>query len=182
MLYSLKEQGHDIDGFGIGTNLVTCQAQPALGGVYKLVEVNGQPRIKVSQDPGKVTIPGKKEAYRLYDTQDRPILDLMVMHGQSAPVAGKKILCRSPFDEKKRCFVTPSRVEALHELIWDGRLLSALPTLSETRARCQQQLGNVREDHLRRLNPTPYKVSISSDLYTFMHDLWLAEAPVPELS
>ena len=44
------------------------------------------------------------------------------------------------------------------------------------------QLRDVREDHLRRLNPTPYKVSVTSDLYTFMHDLWLAEAPVPEFS
>jgi nicotinate phosphoribosyltransferase len=136
----------------------------------------------VSQDPGKVTIPGKKEAYRLFDSTDRPILDVMIMSGSSIPTAGKKILCRNPFDEKKRCFVTPSRVESLHELVWDGKLLAELPTLTQIRDRCQMQLMNLREDHLRRLNPTPYKVSISSDLYTFMHDLWLAEAPVPELS
>jgi hypothetical protein len=143
VLYSLKEQGHEIDGFGIGTNLVTCQAQPALGGgmldyvflsllpvvflmylvqkhnltacavkcivhrifsplvststircrrlsvcpaVFKLVEVKGQPRIKVSQEPAKVTIPGRKEAFRLYDSQDKPILDLLILSGSTPPV------------------------------------------------------------------------------------------------
>jgi nicotinate phosphoribosyltransferase len=54
ILHALNEQGHEIDVYGIGTNLVTCQAQPALGMVFKLVEMDGKPRIKLSQEITKV--------------------------------------------------------------------------------------------------------------------------------
>lgn len=57
-----------------------------------------------------------------------------------------------------------------------------MPTLDEIRQKVQSSLRSLRNDHKRSLNPTPYKVSISDGLYNFMHDLWLQNAPIGELS
>jgi hypothetical protein len=200
--------------------------------VYKLVQVNAQPRIKVSQDSVKVTIPGRKEAYRLFNSAGEAVLDLLIASGTTPPVPQKRILCRHPFDANKRVYVTPSRVQALHSCWFDGGLTKPFPSLREIRTKVQHQLSTFREDHLRRLNPTPYKLSVTSgssptaqpdqleraifslpslfprrvfcycissrvahcvclcvaatvclcvDLFTFMHDLWLAETPIAEI-
>lgn len=179
-LLSLNQQGHEIDAFGIGTNLVTCETQPALGCVYKLVEVNGQPRIKLSQDLTKVTIPGRKEAYRLIGVEGLALVDLLIQAGEEAPKPGERILCRHPFAEAKRAYVTPSEVIQLHQCIWDGQA-RRLPSLDEARAHLKEQLATMRQDHLRPLNPTPYKVSVSDKLYEFVHRLWMQEAPIAEV-
>lgn len=249
IIYSLNEQKHAIDSFGIGTNLVTCKSQPALGCVYKLVEINKTPRIKVSEDPGKVTVPCRKEAYRLFNAEGQPILDYMVMVGDSPPVPHKRILCRHPFDATKRAYVTPSRVELLHECgaaacararvraapgdaralgrcrgaVWDGQLCKPLPSLESVRQRVRDQM-QVRRPRTRSLRcaaaralarrssgpttsarstPRPTRcahrrrrrpcgcgvrvctlraqVSVSSDLYGFIHELWLKETPIREI-
>ena len=76
---------------------VTCKRQPALGCVYKLVEINGKPKIKLSQEVEKVTMPGKKIAYRLYSDDGLALIDLMQRPDEKAPEAGKRVLCRHPF-------------------------------------------------------------------------------------
>jgi len=185
-LWSLRQQGHEIDVFGVGTHLVTCKAQPALGGVYKLVEVNGRPRIKLSQDAVKTTLPGRKDAYRLYGEDDSPILDLLVLAGEDAPQAGQPVLCLDPFDGHKRVRVTPKTLEKLHQCFWDvsetfENVGEPLQSLFEQRNHAKQSLEQLREDHKRPLNPTPYKVSVSQKLYDYLQELWSAEAPIPEL-
>jgi nicotinate phosphoribosyltransferase len=209
VLHSLNDQGHDIDTFGIGTNLVTCQAQPALGMVYKLVEINGKPRIKLSQEITKVTIPGAKEAYRLIGAEGVPLLDLLVRVGESPPQPGRRLLCRHPFDERKRVYVTAAHVIPLLNVVWRGskadasdaaetdaarlvavaarahgeaHLRARAPSVEVLRQFVRDQMQLIRADHLRHLNPTPYKVSVTSELYHFIHDLWMREVPVPELS
>ena len=211
VLHALNDQSHCIDTFGIGTNLVTCQAQPALGMVYKLVEIKGEPRIKLSQDASKITIPGRKEAYRLIGAEGVPILDLVIRVGEMRPEARKRTLCRHPFEEKLRAYVTPSHVIPLLRLVWKGKrarldgyvegeedgaaaaaaaagaerphnMRVVFPPLAELRAFVAAQLALVREDHLRPLNPTPYKVSVSTELYHYIHEMWMKEIPVSELS
>ena len=93
ILFSLGQQGHEIDVFGIGTHLVTCRAQPALGCVYKLVAINGQPRIKLSDEAHKMTIPGRKDVYRLVGANRHPLIDLMTEAEKPAPTIGERILC-----------------------------------------------------------------------------------------
>lgn len=182
-IHSLNQQGHEIDSFGIGTHLVTCQKQPALGGVYKLVEVNQRPRIKLSEDVEKVTIPGRKIAYRLYGADGNALVDLMLQPNEPPPALNTRILCRHPFQESKRAYVCPAKMEQLHKLYWDnGQLVRSLPTLTELRSKALASLNSMRQDHKRALNPTPYKVSVSADLYRFLHDLWLENAPIGELS
>lgn len=182
-ILSLNEQGHKIDCFGIGTHLVTCQRQPALGCVYKLVEINGQARIKLSQDVEKVTMPGNKNAYRLYSADGHALIDLLQKNSENAPKVGQKVLCRHPFQESKRAYVIPSRVEPLFKVYWkEGRLTQPRATLEQTRDKVKRSLEMLRSDHKRNLNPTPYKVAVSDDLYSFIHDLWLQNAPIGELS
>ncbi|XP_043476450.1 nicotinate phosphoribosyltransferase isoform X5 [Leptopilina heterotoma] len=182
-IISLNEQNHKINSFGIGTHLVTCQRQPALGCVYKMVEINKLPRIKLSQEVDKVTMPGRKNAFRLYGADGHALVDLLQRYDEESPQVGQKVLCRHPFQESKRAYVTPTRVEVLHRLYWkDGKLCRPLPTLQETRERVQESLKTLRSDHKRNLNPTPYKVAVSDKLYHFIHDLWLQNAPIGQLS
>ncbi|GAY52367.1 hypothetical protein CUMW_141220 [Citrus unshiu] len=183
-LDALNKQGHEVDAFGIGTYLVTCYAQAALGCVFKLVEINKQPRIKLSEDVSKVSIPCKKRSYRLYGKEGYPLVDIMTGENEPPPKVGERILCRHPFNESKRAYVVPQKVEELLKCYWPGssdKRREDLPTLKDTRERCIKQLEQMRPDHMRRLNPTPYKVSVSAKLYDFIHFLWLNEAPVGEL-
>jgi nicotinate phosphoribosyltransferase len=184
VLHSLNKQGHAITMFGIGTNLVTCQNQPALGCVYKLVEIDDEPRIKLSNDLEKVLIPGQKVAYRLFGEAGWPLLDYMAgIHEKSHPAVGKRVLCRHPFIEQKRVAVIPSRVVKLHSLVFDGKngIVGELPSITESRQYVNDQINNTRADLLRYVNPGEYKVSVSEDSFRFLHNMWQKETPVAEL-
>jgi nicotinate phosphoribosyltransferase len=106
----------------------------------------------------------------------------MLKEGEPAPAPGQRLLCRHPFDSKKRAYVTPACVQPLLHLVWDGAKggiqPGALQTLEESRAHAMAQLHVIREDTLRHLNPTPYKVSVSEALHNLLHTLWEHEAPI----
>lgn len=159
-LYSLNEQGHKIDSFGVGTSLVTCHRQPSLGVVCKMVEINNQARIKLSQEVGKVTIPGRKIVYRLYGEDGLALVDLMQKADEAPPLIAQRVLCRHPFEETKRAFVAPDKVEALLKPYWlNGKICQKLPSYEDIRKTVKNNLECIRGDIKRNLNPTPYKVN-----------------------
>lgn len=153
-------------------------------------------------------MPGNKNAYRLYSADGHALIDLLQKDSELPPAVGQKVLCRHPFQESKRAYVIPSHVESLYKIYWKaGKICQLLPTLEQVREKVQISLKTLRNDHKRTLNPTPYKVeqlksilipftnllhsichasplqvAVSDNLYNFIHDLWLQNAPIGELS
>jgi len=183
VLLSLNTEGHDIDTFGIGTNLVTCQQQPALGMVYKLVELNNTPRIKLSNDASKITLPGRKALYRLKSHDGEALCDLILSPSDPPPVCHQKFLCQHPFELQKRCFITPTEVESLLDLVFsDGIIAHPTHSLLAIRERVDATFRTIRSDVKRLLNPAPYKVSVSFEKYEETNKLWMKQVPMMEFS
>mmetsp|Transcript_23100 Transcript_23100/g.44852 ORF Transcript_23100/g.44852 Transcript_23100/m.44852 type:complete len:561 (+) Transcript_23100:61-1743(+) len=180
-LYDLEKEGHEIDMFGIGTRLVTCMAQPALGCVFKLVEMDGKPRIKLSQDIIKMSIPARKRVYRLYGGQDGlAVTDIMLSEEEvlrdGPPVKGKGVTYRTILEPQKSEECVPTKVVEMLECVWDGKLVKPLPTVNEMRQHAQESLESHNKQVTQRNNPVRYPVVLSTALSKILHDLWAAEA------
>lgn len=137
-LRALQNKRHGLTAFGIGTELVTCRAQPALGCVFKLASLNGGARIKLSEEPGKSTVPGGKDVYRVFqrkadDSGDAFVADILVLVAEkdSLPVVGalfqyvaeatlRHADLLSLNVQNLVSTVVPSRVEPLLETVWAG--------------------------------------------------------------
>ena len=178
-LEDLRHEVHGITTFGIGTNLVTCQKQPALGCVFKLVELKGQPRIKLSQDLPKVTIPGSKKVYRLFDVHGQMMLDVMTLASESGPVINERFLCRDPFSNY-RCAAIPTRVVELHETIFQAGQVKVESNLEASRRFVKEQLDTLPEQFKAYSNPQKYPVFVSQGLSDFLRELWEREAPLDQ--
>lgn len=178
VLGALNEQGHEVDCFGIGTNLVTCQSEPALGMVYKLAQVNNRPTMKLSQELQKTSVPSRKKLYRLYNKEGTPVIDLITGYDEPPPKPGEQLFCCDLFQIHKRCYFTPQKVEELLKVIWDHGACLESNSLVESRTRCLNQLKRFPKETLRPLNPTPYKVSTSYKFFRFFRDMWERTAPI----
>jgi nicotinate phosphoribosyltransferase len=158
----LVDQGAPIDVFGVGTQLVTAADHPALDGVYKLCEFDGQPRIKISETYQKVNFPSAKQIVRLTDDDGCFYGDAIVLDGQPHPTR-----LRHPFEPHKGVDISARHGHTLlHAVMRRGEVLEPAAHPTEARAWARERLAQLPEEHRRFQNPHIYKVGLSQELYS----------------
>lgn len=157
----LTEQNAPIDIFGVGTQLVTAHDDPALGGVYKLCEVDGRPRIKISENYEKVNFPGIKQVLRVY--QDGLFYADAVVQKDETGIG----MMHHPFDVRKRVDLSGFEHETLlSPCVEGGEIVRELATAQQSRQYAELRLALLPEEHKRFKFAHIYKVGLSSELYT----------------
>ncbi|WP_158849092.1 nicotinate phosphoribosyltransferase [Algibacter sp. L1A34] len=161
VIKSLKEQGAPIDIFGVGTNLVTGKPDAALDGVYKLSEYNGDPRIKLSENIIKVSLPYKKQVYRMLDSNG-------MFYGADAIAMfteGKVTKIKHPFDATKGLDLSSYTHEPLLEKVMEnGKRVVAPRSVTEISKYSQSRLDQLPNEYKRFQNPHIYKIGLSIEL------------------
>jgi nicotinate phosphoribosyltransferase len=177
VIESIRSEGSRVDIYGVGTRLVTCAGEGggALGGVYKLVEINGRPTMKITGDIAKATLPGNKRVLRVVDNDGRFVQDLVCL-ADDHPGSGATVYDpTNPLRWKKLpegCRLLDLRREVMH----DGRRIVPSESLETMAVRCSRELSLLPEGCLRLVNPHRYKVSISQRLHEMRSGLIAALA------
>lgn len=167
LIKSLLEQKAPIDSFGVGTSLATGQPDAALDGVYKLSEINGEPKIKLSENIQKVTLPGRKQVYRFTDDSGFFVADAITL--ENGPVPDRMI---HPFDtEKSMQLNTKMAVPLLNKIMENGSSLLESYEPKDVASFVQKRMLQLPEEHKRFNNPHIYKVGISEPLHQLRSDL-----------
>lgn len=171
IIESLREQGAAIDIWCVGTRLITSYQTPALGVVYKLMALDkgdGKwiPKIKISENPQKVTNPGVKKIFRFYNGRGRMTGDLLAEVDEPLP-RGEPIVAHHPMYDymKKTCRPPYSAEELMIPVFMDGRQVYDPPPLEESRRRAKEQIDSLEPEYKRFSNPHIYKVSLSDKAY-----------------
>lgn len=167
VITEILAQGGRIDVWGVGTKLVTASGEDgcALGGVYKMAEHNGRPKIKLSSNPEKMTNPGFKKVVRFYG--DDGLMEADALAHRSEDLNEPEILIIDPNNPLRRKKLNPrARVELLCPVVEGGEIVYDFPSLKEIRSRRIDQLAHLHDSYRRLHMPHEYKVGLT---YTLWH-------------
>ncbi len=169
-------QGGKIDSFGVGERLITASSDPVFGGVYKLagIEKDGKiiPKIKISENITKLTIPGFKQVHRLFDkTSGKAIADVVTLHGENIDENAPYEIFDPEYTWKRKT-ITDFIARPLHKQIYkNGKLVYKCPSVQSIKAYCERQVSTLWDEVLRLENPHNYYVDLSQDLWQLRKDL-----------
>jgi len=176
IIRDLLQQGAKIDSFGVGEKLITSSSEPVFGGVYKLaaVQQNGKiiPKIKISENVEKITNPGFKQVYRLYErATGKAIADVITLHDEVIDDTQPYEIF-DPIHTWKRKTVTDFVAKKLLVKIFDkGKCIYESPDVHTIRQFCQEQVNTLWPEVLRFENPHNYYVDLSKPLWDIKQDL-----------
>ncbi len=180
IIRDLLTQGAQIDAFGVGERLITSKSEPVFGGVYKLAAIEGEdgsvtPKIKISENAGKVTLPHFKKVYRLFENANgKAIADYICVHDEQ-PDFTQPLELFDPEATWKRKTVSDFTARPLLVPIFrNGQLVYKLPTIQEARAHCKREVDSLWDEVKRFEFPHNYYVDLSQKLWDVRSEL-LAE-------
>lgn len=169
---SLKNQGAKIDLWGVGTRLITSADMPALGGVYKLSGIEKEdgtiiPKIKVSDNTEKITNPGFKNIYRVYNkTTGMAEADCIFLRNEDTIDTSKPLVLTHPVERWKKTEYKNYYIKQLHtDIVKNGKLVYDFPKLKDIKAYAQKELDSFYDEYKRLDRPQLYKVDLSDKLY-----------------
>ncbi len=169
-------QGAKVDSFGVGERLITASSEAVFGGVYKLsaVEIDGVviPKIKVSENAAKVTLPGVKIPWRLYDKATGKAIADVITLGDEKIDSSEPYEIFDPIYTWKRKVVTDFVAQKLQVKIFEkGKLVYENPTVKEISEHRKVQVDALWDEVKRFENPHTYYVDVSEDLWDLKHNL-----------
>ena len=177
LIQDLLRQGACIDMFGVGERLITASSEPVFGGVYKLAAVEDSeghiiPKIKISENVGKITNPHYKKLYRFYGRDNgKALADYLCVYDETVDDSGTmEIFDPEATWKRKRVFNFEAR-ELQVPVFKNGELVYQLPSLDEIRTYCQQQLDTLWDEVKRFDNPHTYYVDLSQKLWDIKYEL-----------
>lgn len=176
IIRDLRQQGACIDTWGVGTKLITSENCPALGGVYKLAEVERhgkmQPRIKISENFWKITNPGYKKVVRIYDgATEKAIADLIMLDHEQIDVS-RPLTIFDPVETWKRMTISNYYIkELLVPIFQGGKQVYESPGMMASRDYAKKDLDTFWAEYRRPYRPHIYKVDLSQELFDLKHEL-----------
>ncbi len=161
VIRDLLAQGAPIDIFGVGTRLTTGRPDAALDGVYKLAMADGEPRLKLSETPEKITLPGIKQVYRLHTDRGEFAGDVIGLATEGAP--GEMLDLRT--GEAIRPLRDVSLEPLLRPVMREGRRTDAPRPLPQIAAYARARLASLPAPHRTLTEPQPYPLGLSRELH-----------------
>ena len=176
IIRDVLQQGAFIDSFGVGERLITASSDPVFGGVYKMagLEKDGKivNKLKISENVEKITNPGYKKVYRLYDKDTgRMIADVITLACEDAPAGDDYVIFDPSFTWKRQKLSNFVSKELQVQIFDKGKLVYACPSLEEIRTYCLEQIGTLWEETLRFEKPQPYYIDLSQKLWELRTEL-----------